>query len=83
MAARKGIDRSRPAVDQSVETYRLVSARARHGDATPSELTDADAALTRAQQDLFNSIYDYLTALAHLEYTMGTAPNPATMGPPP
>lgn len=65
--ARKGIDRSRPAVDQSRETYRLVVARSRQGDATPAELTEAEAGLTRAGQDYANSIYDYLTAIERLQ----------------
>jgi outer membrane protein TolC len=73
VAARKGIDTSRPAVDQTQETYRLVVARTREGDATPAELTDAEASLTRAQQDYYNSIYDYLIALAHLDYATGAA----------
>ena len=77
IAARKGIDRARPAVDQSLETYRLVTARAVQGDATPAELTDAQTGLTRSQQDYANAIYDYLTALARLEYAMGTAPSSA------
>ena len=64
IAARKDIDRSRPAVEQTLETYRLVVARTRQGDATPAELTDAQAAVTRAQQDYFNAIYDYLTTRA-------------------
>ena len=81
IAARKGIDHSRPAVDQTRETYRLVVARSRQGDATPAELTDAEASLTRAQQDYSNSIYDYLTALAGLEYAMGATPTPVTGGP--
>jgi outer membrane protein TolC len=76
VAARKGIDRSRPAIDQTRETYRLVGARSVQGDATPAELTDAEVALTRAQQDYSNAIYDYLIAIARLEYTMGTAPIP-------
>ncbi len=63
-----------------METYRLVVARARQGDATPAELTDAQAAVTRAQQDYFNAIYDYLTVFARLEYAMGTAPIAATAG---
>jgi outer membrane protein TolC len=74
VAARKGIDTSRPAVDQTREAYRLVVARTREGDATPAELTDAEASLTRAQQDYYNSIYDYLIALAHLDYATGAAP---------
>ena len=76
VAARKGIDRSRPAVDQTQETYRLVGARNVQGDATPAELTDAEAALTRAQQDYSNAIYDYLIAIARLEFAIGTAPTP-------
>jgi outer membrane protein TolC len=74
IAARKGIETSQPAVEQTRETYRLVVARTREGDATPAELTDAEASLTRAQQDYHNSIYDYLTALAHLDYATGAAP---------
>jgi outer membrane protein TolC len=82
VAARKGIETSRPAVEQTRETYRLVLARARQGDAIPAEVTDAEAALTRAQQDYFNSVYDYLTALARLEYATGTAlPGTGTAGP--
>jgi outer membrane protein TolC len=78
IAARKGIDRSRPAVDQARETYRLVVARTRQGDATPAELTEAEAGLTRAEQDYANSIYDYLTAIDRLQYAMGTTPTPLT-----
>jgi HAE1 family hydrophobic/amphiphilic exporter-1 len=80
VAARKGIDRSRPAVEQTRETYRLVVARSRQGDATPAELTDAEVALTRAEQDYSNAVYDSLSALARLEYAMGTNPTPATIG---
>jgi outer membrane protein TolC len=80
LAARKGIDRSRPAVDQARETYRLVVARSREGDATPAELTEAEAGLTRAEQDYANSIYDYLTALDRLYYAMGTIATPLTPG---
>jgi outer membrane protein TolC len=80
VAARKGIERSRPAVEQTRETYRLVRARDRQGDAIPAEVTDAETALTRAQQDYDNSVYDYLTALVRLEYAMGTTPTPSTLG---
>jgi outer membrane protein TolC len=80
VAARKGIDRSRPAVAQARETYRLVVARSRQGDATPAELTEAEASLTRAEQDYANSIYDYLTALERLRYAMGTTATPMTPG---
>jgi outer membrane protein TolC len=80
VAARSGIDRSRPAVEQSNENYRLVLARARQGDATPSDVIDAETALTRAEQDHLNSIHDYLIAFARLEFAMGVSPTPATLG---
>jgi outer membrane protein TolC len=82
VAARSGIDRARPAVEQSQENYRLVVARAQRGDATPSDVIDAETALTRAQQDYLNSVHDYLIALARLEYAMGVVPTPATLGAP-
>jgi outer membrane protein TolC len=75
--ARLGIERARPAVEQAKENYRLVRARAASGDATPSEIIDAEAALTRAQQNYLNSTYDYLSSIAKLEYAMGTAPTAA------
>ena len=80
VAARNGIERSRPAVDLARETHRMVVARSRQGDATPSELTDAEAGLTRAEQDYANSVYDYLTALDRLDYAMGTTVTPQTPG---
>jgi outer membrane protein TolC len=79
VAARRGIDRARPAVVQARENYRLVQARFRQGDATPAEITDAQTALTRAEDDYLNSTYDYLTALARLEYAMGITPTPFTV----
>jgi outer membrane protein TolC len=80
VVARKGIDRSRPAVDQARETYRLVVARSRQGDATPAELTEAQAGLTRGEQDYANAVYDYLIAIDRLQYAMGTTPTPLTAG---
>jgi outer membrane protein TolC len=78
VTARRGIDRSRPAVTQAEENYRLVRARAKVGDATSAEITDAESTLTRAQQDYLNSIHDYLIALVRLEYAMGVTPTPNT-----
>jgi len=74
IAAWQGIDRSQPAVEQARENYRLVKARSAQGDATAAEMTDAETALTRAEQDHMTSIYDYLTAVARLEYAMGITP---------
>jgi outer membrane protein TolC len=84
VVARRGIERSKPAVEQAREAYRLLRARAAKGDATPAEVTDAETALTRAEQDYLNSTYDYLTALARLNFAIGVPPVPteATPAPP-
>jgi outer membrane protein TolC len=76
VTARRGIERSRPAVTQSEENVRLVKARGKLGDATSAAITDAESTLTRAQQDYLNSIHDYLIALARLEYAMGVTATP-------
>jgi outer membrane protein len=73
VTALKGIDLAKPAVTQAQENYRLIKARAAQGDATATELTDAETALTRAEQDHLNSIYDYLTARARLDFAMGNS----------
>src|SRR5437762_8379206 len=78
LTARLGIDRSRPAVAQAEENYRLVRARGKVGDATSAEITDAESTLTRSQQVYLNSIHDYRIALARLEYGMGVAPSPGS-----
>jgi outer membrane protein TolC len=79
VTARLGIEDARPAVDQARENYRLVRLRNREGNATPTEITDSQASLTRAEQNYLNALYAYLTALARLEYAMGESPVPATL----
>jgi outer membrane protein TolC len=78
ITARRGIDRAQPAVTQAEENHRLMRARAKVGDATSAEITDAESTLTRAQQAYLNSIHDYLIALARLEYAMGITPTPGS-----
>jgi outer membrane protein TolC len=73
------IDRSRPAVVQAEENYRLVKARQEKGAALPSEITDAESTLTRAQQAYLNSIHDYLIAVVRLDYAMGVSPTPGSV----
>jgi outer membrane protein TolC len=79
VTARVGIDDSRPAVDQASENYRLVQLRAREGAATPTEITDALALLTRAQQNSLNARYSYLIAVDRLAYAMGVGQTPRTL----
>jgi outer membrane protein TolC len=71
-----GIADARPAVDQASENYRLVRIRAREGAATATEITDALASLTRAQQNYLNTRYNYLIAMDRLEYAMGVGRTP-------
>lgn len=70
----RAIELAKPAVTQARENYRLVKARAAQGDATATELTDAETALTRAEQDYLNSTYEYLTTRARLDYVTGQTP---------
>ena len=60
------------------ENYRLVQARLREGAATPTEVADAQASLTRAQQNYQNARYSYLIAMSRLEYSMGVGQTPST-----
>lgn len=71
IAAARAIDRSEKPVEQTRETYRIVQARAREGDATAAEVFEAETAVTEAEQEYQNAIYDYLLTLARLEYAMG------------
>ena len=74
-----GIADAHPAVDQARENYRLVQLRLREGAATPTEIADAQAALTRAEQNLLNARYNYLIAMDRLHYAMGIGDTPMTM----
>jgi outer membrane protein len=73
-AARQSIDLARPAVDQARENLRLVTFRYENGNATPTDIVDAETSLTRAQQDLYTSQYEFLSALTLLDYASGTTP---------
>jgi outer membrane protein TolC len=71
VAARERIDLSRTAVVQAEENLRLVRVRYRNGNATPTDIVDSEAALTRSQQRFFSATYTYLAALARLDYALG------------
>jgi outer membrane protein TolC len=71
VAARERIELSRTAVVQAQENLRLVRVRYRNGNATPTDIVDSEAALTRSQQRFFSATYTYLAALARVEYSVG------------
>ena len=71
VAARERIDLAKTAVVQATENLRLVRVRYRNGNATPTDIVDSEAALTRSQQRFFSATYTYLVALARLDYAVG------------
>src|SRR5262249_23796391 len=83
VVARRGIEHSKPAVQQAREAYRLLRARAAYVDAIPAEVTEAETALTRAEQDAMNAYYDYLTAKAKLNFAIGAPVLPGEIAPGP
>jgi outer membrane protein TolC len=72
VAALKRIDLSRPAVAEARENLRLVGVKYRNGDATPTDIVDAETTLTRAQQRYYSATYGFLAALARLDYATGS-----------
>ncbi|OWK36682.1 TolC family protein [Fimbriiglobus ruber] len=69
--ARDRIVQTRTATEQARETLRLVQARYNRGDAKPTDVVDAQTALTRAEQNANNARYAYLIALARMEFATG------------
>src|SRR5262245_31155363 len=70
-AAAQRIELSRTAVVEAQENLRLVRVKYRNGNATPTDIVDAETALTRSQQRFNSALYTYLAALARLDYAMG------------
>jgi outer membrane protein TolC len=69
--ARQRLALARTAVDQGTENLRVVMGLFEKGDATPTEVVDAELALTQAQQNYYTALYDYQSALARLAYAVG------------
>jgi outer membrane protein TolC len=59
------------AVGQARENLRVVVVRYNNGDAIPSEVVDAQTALTSAEVRYYASVYSYLAGLARVEYAQG------------
>src|SRR4029077_3074386 len=72
--ARERVGRPRPAVEQSAEALRIVRQRYRAGTATPTDVIDAETAVTRAEQRFVSAGIECLSALARLAYVMGDEP---------
>jgi outer membrane protein TolC len=76
LAAGQRIELSRPAVAQAQENLRLIRVKYGNGDATSTDIVDAETALTRSQQRFNSAVYTYLAALARLDYAMGRQQRP-------
>ncbi len=60
------------AVAQARENLRLTLVKYNNSNATPTDLVDAQTALTRVEMRFYTAIYDYLESLALLDYTLGS-----------
>jgi outer membrane protein len=70
-AAHRRLNLSRTAVAEARENLRIVRVKYRNSDATPTDIVDAETSSTRAQQRYNSALYNYLAALAGLDYAMG------------
>jgi outer membrane protein len=59
------------AMAQASENLRLTVVKYDNGDATPTDVVDAQTVLTRAQTRYYAAVYEYLEGLARLEYAQG------------
>jgi outer membrane protein TolC len=59
------------ATGQARENLRVVNVRYLNGDAIPTEVVDAQTALTSAEVRYYASLYSFLEGLARLEYVQG------------
>ena len=62
---------SRTAVVEAGENLRLVRVKYRNGNATPTDIVDAETTLTRSQQRFKSAHYTYLASIARLDYATG------------
>jgi len=70
-SAKARIETAQKAVSQAGEVLRIQSIRFKEGMATNTEVLDADFALAQAKTDHYNASYDYLSAEAVLERSVG------------
>ena len=69
--AREGISYSQTAVARGSENLKVLRHLLDEGDATATDVIDAEWALLRARENYYTALYQYWTALAQLHYAMG------------
>jgi len=65
------IDLAETSVVQARENLRLTIVRYQNGDATPTDIVDAQTALVQTQTSYYTAVYGYLEGLARLDYALG------------
>lgn len=70
--ARQRIELARAAVKQATENLRVYNRRFARGDATPTDVVDAELSMTRSQQNYNSALYDHQIAIAKMAYAVGT-----------
>src|SRR5262249_18326682 len=63
---------SQSAVTQAAEYLRLIRVRYQNGNASPTDIVDAETQATRSALRYQSALYEHLAALARLDYAMGT-----------
>jgi outer membrane protein TolC len=78
--ARQRMGLARTDLEQATENLRVVRRQFDKGDATPTDVVDAELAMVRGQENEANALYGYQTAVARLAYAMGVAPDALNRG---
>ncbi len=73
--AQEQIAAQQKTVQQAEKGYRIATARFTSGSGTQLEINDAQHALTTAQTNRIQAIYDYLVASAELDQLLGRKPS--------
>src|SRR5262249_12691190 len=68
---RKRIRLGEIAIGQAEENLREIVVKYENGNATPTDVVDAQTALTGAEVRYHTAVYDYLDGLARLDYAQG------------
>lgn len=69
---RQRIQLAETSVVQARENLRLIVVRYQNGNATPTDIVDAQTALVQTETSYYTSVYGYLEGLARLEYALGS-----------
>ncbi|QDU62287.1 Outer membrane efflux protein [Planctomycetes bacterium Pan216] len=73
--ARQRLVLASSAVRLATENLRVVDNKFAQGDATPTDIVDAETALTRSQQQEVVARFDHYAAIAHLVFATGIDPS--------